>query len=162
MPLGAKKMARKRTPAHEAKPDASTSVENVAVNQGDDGYKVGPGCPPKECQFKPGESGNPHGQPKHRTHLWTYFTKYMGMTDARLAKLNRDRLTQAQQTALALVEKIKAGEKMGSTAFARYVVDREEGKAVEHIVIGDGNDLSDEECEALRALIQGQHDRHAD
>jgi Family of unknown function (DUF5681) len=24
-------------------------------------YKVGPGCPPKEYQFKPGQSGNPKG-----------------------------------------------------------------------------------------------------
>jgi hypothetical protein len=24
-------------------------------------YKVGPGCPPKEFQFKPGQSGNPKG-----------------------------------------------------------------------------------------------------
>src|SRR6185312_17424438 len=24
-------------------------------------YRVGPGCPPKEYQFKPGQSGNPKG-----------------------------------------------------------------------------------------------------
>ena len=27
----------------------------------DDGYKVGPGRPPREYQFKPGQSGNPKG-----------------------------------------------------------------------------------------------------
>ena len=32
--------------------------------QGQDGYKVGPGFPPREFQFKPGESGNPGGRPK--------------------------------------------------------------------------------------------------
>ena len=26
-------------------------------------YKVGPGHPPKEFQFKPGQSGNPNGRP---------------------------------------------------------------------------------------------------
>ena len=26
-------------------------------------YKVGPGYPPKEYQFKPGQSGNPNGRP---------------------------------------------------------------------------------------------------
>lgn len=26
-------------------------------------YKVGPGHPPKEFQFKPGQSGNPCGRP---------------------------------------------------------------------------------------------------
>jgi hypothetical protein len=134
----------------------------VAVNQGDDDYTVGPGRPPREHQFKPGKSGNPKGQPKHRTHLWTYFTKYMNMTDAKIAKLNRDKLTQAQQTALALVEKVKAGEKVGSTTMARYIVDREEGKAPEHIILDGGNDLSDDECNGLRELIQEKHDRDID
>ena len=113
--------------------------------------------PLKEHQFKPGESGNPHGQPKHRTHLWTYFTRYMGMTDGQLARLNRDKLTQAQQTALGLVKRVKAGEKVGSTRMARYIVDREEGKAVEHLILDNGADLSDEECDELRKLIQGKH-----
>jgi len=44
--------------------------------------EVGPGRPPKEHQFKPGQSGNPEGPPKHRTHLWSYFCRYMAMTDA--------------------------------------------------------------------------------
>ena len=35
------------------------SPEILTGWQGDDGYKVGPGCPPKEYQFKPGQSGNP-------------------------------------------------------------------------------------------------------
>lgn len=131
----------------------------LAVRQGDDGYKVGPGCPPKEHRFKPGESGNPSGPPKHRTNLWVWFTKYMNMTDKRIAKLNREKLTQAQQTALALVEKVKAGEKVGSTTMARYIVDREEGKAAEHLILDNGTDLSDEECDELRKLIRGKHDR---
>ena len=145
-------MARKQT-----RKDEPAAADSLVVNQGDDGYKVGPGNPPKEHQFKPGESGNPHGQPKHRTHLWTHFTRYMAMTDVQIARLNRDGLTQSQQTALALVEKIKAGEKVGSTAFARYIVDREEGKAAEHLILGDGADLSDGECNELRKLIQGRH-----
>jgi len=137
---------------------AGQPPDSLAANQGKgDAYKVGPGCPPREHQFKPGESGNLNGQPKHRTHLWTYFTRYMGMTDTRIGKLDRDKLTQAQQTALALVEKIKAGEKVGSTAFARYIVDREEGKAAEHLILDSSTELSDEECDELRKLIQGTH-----
>ncbi|UCD51940.1 MAG: hypothetical protein JSW27_04740, partial [Phycisphaerales bacterium] len=61
--------------------------------------KVGPGNPPKEYQFKPGESGNPKGPPRRRTNLWTWFCKYMGMTDTQLAKLDPKKLTAAQQTA---------------------------------------------------------------
>jgi Family of unknown function (DUF5681) len=36
----------------------SDSAESRACEQE---YKVGPGCPPKEYQFKPGQSGNPKG-----------------------------------------------------------------------------------------------------
>ena len=30
-------------------------------------YRVGPGCPPKEYQFKPGQSGNPKGRRKTKS-----------------------------------------------------------------------------------------------
>ena len=42
---------RRRRPRQTAL-DASTSAED---------YKVGPGRPPKQYQFKPGQSGNPKG-----------------------------------------------------------------------------------------------------
>jgi hypothetical protein len=151
-------MTKKRA----TKRDTSTDVESNAARHGEDDYRVGPGCPPREYQWKPGESGNPKGNVRHRTHLWEYLTQYMAMTDAEVAKLDRAKLTQAQQTALGLVKRIKAGEKLGSTAFARYIVDREEGKAVEHIIIGEGIDLTDDECEELRNLIQGKHGRDTD
>lgn len=34
--------------------------------------EVGPGKPPKEHQFKPGQSGNPDGKPKGTVHLSTH------------------------------------------------------------------------------------------
>lgn len=129
-----------------------------AVDQGDsDGYKVGPGCPPKEYQFKPGESGNPNGQPKHRTNLWTYFTQYMAMTADERAKVDRTALTAAQETALKMVEKAVKGKGCGFERLARYIVNREEGKTAERIILGTGTDLSDVECQELRALLRGNH-----
>jgi hypothetical protein len=113
------------------------------------GYKK----PPKEHQFKPGESGNPKGPPVRRTQLWPYFCKYMAMTDAELEKLDRDKLTQAQQTALAIVENAKAGKYSGSERLARHVFDREEGKAVEHLIVENENTLTDEECAEIRELL---------
>ncbi len=140
------------------------STKRVAhpAKQGDESYEVGPGRPPKEHQFRPGQSGNPKGPPKHRTQLWSYFCRYMGMTDAQLAKLDRCKLTQAQQTALKLVEQGTSGDKPEWERMARYVVDREEGKAAEHLVIDRENDLTDDECEQLRELIRENHGRDAD
>jgi hypothetical protein len=131
--------------------------DRLAVNQADDGYKVGPGHPPKEYQFQAGESGNPNGQPKHRTHLWTYFTQYMAMTAEERARIDRSKLTAAQETALKMVEKAIQGKGCGIERMARYIVDREEGKAAEHIIISEEDTLTDAECEELRRLILRQH-----
>ena len=120
-------------------------------------YPVGNKKPPKECQFKPGQSGNPNGAPVHRTNLWPLFCRYMALTDTELAKLDRSRLTQAQQTALKLVENAKKGKYSGSEHLARHVFDREEGKAVEHLVIENENTLTDEECEQIREELLESH-----
>jgi hypothetical protein len=128
-----------------------TKTKKNTVNHGNN--KPGYGKPPREYQWQPGESGNPKGQPKHRTHLWTYYCQYMSMTNAQRGKLDKSKLTAAQQTALKLVEQAVAGEDCGSERMARYVVDREEGRAVEHLIIGTEDILSDEECEQIRELI---------
>jgi len=119
--------------------------------------KVGYKNPPKEQQFKPGQSGNPKGPPVRRTQLWVWFCKYMNMTDTQLARLAKTKLTQAQQAALAIVENMKAGKYSGSQRLARDIFDREEGRAVEHIIIGDETALSDDECEEIRKMILKNH-----
>ena len=129
----------------------------LAAGQGDDDYKVGPYHPPKEHQFKPGESGNPKGPPRHRTNLWVWFCKYMAMTDKELARLDESKLTQSQRTALSIVRRAVEGKAAGVETLAKYVVDREEGKATEHIILGDADTLTDEECEELRALLLKRH-----
>jgi len=106
-------------------------AQGLPVWQGED--KVGPGCPPEEHQFQPGQSGNPKGPPKRRTQLWVYINQFLEMTDAELDKVDRTTLTQAQQIALKLVEAAKKGEGCGSERLARYCVDRDEGKATEHL-----------------------------
>ena len=133
-----------------------------AVNLGADGGPVGPGNPPKEHQFKPGQSGNPKGQPRHRTHLWTHICKFSNMTDEQLAKLDRETLTQSQQTALKIVEQGTSGDKPEWERMARYIVDREEGKAAEHLVIDKDTDLTDAECDELRGLIRNNHGNETD
>ncbi|UCC97176.1 MAG: hypothetical protein JSW66_15180 [Phycisphaerales bacterium] len=147
-------MSAKRTAKTRAKRKTS-EPKKLPVKQRD--YQVGDKKPPKEHQFKPGESGNPKGPPKHRTQLWTYFCKYMALTDTELAKLDRKKLTQAQQTALKLVKNAKAGQYSGSERLARYAIDREEGKAVEHLIIDNENVLTDQECEQIREELLKHH-----
>jgi hypothetical protein len=78
----------------------------------------------------------------------------MASTDAELEKLDRDKLTQAQQTALKLVENAKDGKHSGSERLARHVFDREEGRAVKHLVIENDRVLSDEECDNIREILR--------
>jgi hypothetical protein len=158
-----KKLTEKK-PSQKAAKKPKRKPVTIPEKQGNS--EAGYGNPPEERQFKPGQSGNPNGPPKHRTQLWTYFCWYMALTDAELAKLDRKTLTQAQQTALKLVENAKKGKYTGSEHLARHVFDREEGKAVEHLVIENENTLTDEECEEIRKeLLNGvshpQRESHA-
>jgi len=101
-------------------------------------------------RFEPGESGNPKGPPKRKTNLWVWLCKYMDMTDAELEKLDGTELTQARQYALNLAKNMKKGRGPESERFARHLFDREEGKVVEHIIIGNEDVLSDDECDDIR------------
>jgi len=112
--------------------------------------EVGYSQPPEEHQFKPGQSGNPAGPPKRRTQLWVYICTYMQMTDADLAKVDRETLTQAQKVALKLVERAAQGKGCDSERLARYCVDRDEGKATEHLIVDQEKDL----CEEIRAVLR--------
>jgi len=149
-----KHAAAQRTNKKKPKHRASKPPKHAAAQRE---YPVGDKKPPKEFQFKPGQSGNPNGPPKHRTQLWTYFCRYMALTDAELATLDRKKLTQAQQAALKLVQNAKKGKYSGSERLARHVFDREEGKAVEHLVIENENTLTDEECEQIREELLKSH-----
>jgi hypothetical protein len=49
-------------PSHRRLERQRTNVSVAAETpRSDEGYRVGPGKPPKEHQFKPGQSGNPKG-----------------------------------------------------------------------------------------------------
>lgn len=116
--------------------------------------EVGNKRPPKEHQFKPGESGNPKGPPKRRVQLWTYICRYMAMTESGLKKLESKKLTQAQQWALRIVKDTKQVNFAGLDRFARYIIDRDEGKPTEHLILEDETALTDEQCERIRNALQ--------
>lgn len=140
----------------KTKKQAKSKDSKVPVEQGKPtvGYKH----PPKEHQFKPGQSGNPKGPPIRRTNLWVWFCKYMNMTDKRLEKLVKTKLTQAQQSALKLVKNMRTAKASGSERLALSVFDREEGRAVEHMIIGEEDALTDEECEQIRQELSNNAD----
>jgi len=59
----------------------------------------------------------------------------MLMTDEEIRKVKSNgKLTQVQKTALKIVNNMAAGKSSGSERLATQVFDREEGKAVEHVV----------------------------
>jgi hypothetical protein len=116
--------------------------------------KIGYKKPPKEHQFKPGQSGNPAGPPVRRTQLWVWFCKYMNMTKTQIDKFKKKELTYAQQAALELAEAMRTGKYCHSHQLARHVFDREEGRAVEHVIFENENTLSDDECEEIREVLR--------
>ena len=145
-------MATTKKKAKKAVKRKSTRSKKIAAKQGKSevGYKK----PPKETRFNKGESGNPAGPPVRRTQLWVWFCKFMALTDAKLAKLDRKKLTQAQQVALRLVENAKDGKYSGSERLARYCIDREEGRAVEHLVFENDIVMTDKEAEEIRQELR--------
>lgn len=57
----------------------------MTTGDSDDGYRVGPGKPPRHTQFKPGQSGNPTGRPKGKVNLFAEIErelmKFVNITD---------------------------------------------------------------------------------
>ena len=51
----------RRSFQRQRSPDSKRSPVSLKTDPSDQDYRVGPGRPPKEYQFKPGQSGNPKG-----------------------------------------------------------------------------------------------------
>ena len=114
------------------------------------GYKN----PPKEHQFQPGQSGNPAGPGKGKTNLWIWFCKFMNMSEKELAKYKIKELTISQRSALKLAKNMRDGKCTGSEKLATHIFNREQGKPVEHFIIGNEDAMSDEECEEIRQMMR--------
>jgi hypothetical protein len=127
--------------------------KKLPAKQGD--FLVGAKRPPKEHQFKPGQSGNPKGPPKRRTQLWVYFCEYMNMTDAELnIEKRKKNLSVAQKGAIQLAEDFAAGKDTASVRLAKYAIDRDEGRAAETINLNAGPQMSDEKAEEIRQTLR--------
>src|SRR5580704_10689130 len=60
-----------------------------------EGYKVGPGRPPKEHQFKPGQSGNPKGAKRKSRSLITDLKELFKRTFSQKVKVTRGEQEQS-------------------------------------------------------------------
>ena len=78
------------------------------------------------------------------------------MTDAELAELDLESMTQSEKAALKLVQDMAAGRHTGAERLARYIVDREEGKVPDHHIVENGDNnlrpLAPDEQEQFQKL----------
>lgn len=105
-----------------------------------EGYKVGPGKPPLETRFKPGESGNPNGVPKGtrqmRTIIREIFETEILAVDP---KTNEPRkMTMGEAIAMA---QFKQATKGNTKAF-NALLDRLEGKVAQPLSGPNGEPLT--------------------
>jgi Family of unknown function (DUF5681) len=62
-------MTRKSTTKKARRKRAGNALVVAKPHLSDEEYRVGPGCPPREFQFKKGQSGNPKGARRKTTSL---------------------------------------------------------------------------------------------
>lgn len=113
-----------------------------ADNQGgnSEAYKVGPGNPPREHRWKPGQSGNPKGRPKTITLSEAYRRE--------LAKVDPED-PEGRTYAEVLAGKMREKAFGGDVAALRELADRTEGKPRQTL------SLSLERREQLEAAVEG-------
>ena len=82
--------------------DAAASSEPTRSRSGD--YQVGYKKPPRATRFKPGQSGNPKGRPKHAKNFRTIVSETMSeRVSVRTSKGER-RLSRAEVLVMKMVE----------------------------------------------------------
>ncbi len=74
-----------------------------------DDYEVGYGKPPKDTQFKPGQSGNPNGRPKGARNLKTEIREVMQSTVTVTQDGKRKKISTRKAVVLRLTEKALSG-----------------------------------------------------
>lgn len=82
-------------------------------------YEIGYGKPPKEHQFRPGQSGNPRGRPKGRRNLKTDLAEELAETIL-VREGERTRKVSKQQ---AMVKSLTAKAIKGDARSTRVLID---------------------------------------
>jgi hypothetical protein len=107
----------------------------------DSTYKTGYGKPPKDSQFKKGESGNPNGRPKEARNLRTMFDEVM-LEEVEYTAKGKKRHRPAMEVILRRLrnralkdDDLKAME-MAIRLFQQFGISRSEAKPIDEL-LGD-------------------------
>jgi len=154
-------------PAARKKTRRRTRPGTFPVSQGKShgDYDVGYGRPPQEYQFPPGVSGNPSGNTRHKTHLWSYLCEYIAMTPTDLARAGRrQKLSAARIIALHAVQYLRRATKLTGPAakLLHELIERDEGKPPVRISFDRDEALTPAECDEVRALMRQRLDAAAE
>lgn len=84
-------------------------------------YPVGYGKPPKETQFKKGQSGNPQGRPKGTPNVATILTKALSQRVAITENGVRRSVSKLEVVLLQQVNKAAAGDLRSTQLILGYI-----------------------------------------
>ena len=121
-----KTTAKKRTTKRPAR-----KKKSAPQKQGKSRERVGRGNPPKEHQFKPGQSGNPGGRPKGKS-LKHYLTEILQEE----VPVKVGKRTVRKVAAKAIVDSFIENAAKGSVQHGKVVWERAEGKVKEDEMAG--------------------------
>lgn len=86
-----------------------------------DDEKIGPGCPPRNSQFQPGQSGNPGGRPKKERDLGKLVNRVLDETVTVTENGERMKVTKRELIARSMVNDAARGNLRAVEALVRLV-----------------------------------------
>jgi hypothetical protein len=125
----------------------------------DDGYRVGPGRPPKEFQFKPGQSGNPFGAKRKASSLVTDLRAALECALRKKVTLRQGDTEKIVTTAIAGIEQLVTKFAKGDRHARRDVFATAQmlgidlGAGRDHATAGETPRMSEAEATALIAAL---------
>jgi hypothetical protein len=134
----------------------------VATEVSDQEYKVGPGRPPKEYQFKPGQSGNPKGAKRKPKSMATDLKVALECALNKTVKLKQGEKERMVTMAVAGIEQLVAQFAKGGRHAWRDVITLADRLGVD-LMAGHPQSLQDalaaNHAAILSAYVQRQHDK---